>query len=296
MKDGSFLEKVTSESTSISLLGRGDGVEIILQTVFKGKLFYLYPSDNNHTMEFFYILNGKMKGEIEGEKVTLGPNDYFSGQGIKEPVHFVAEDEVTYLWVITEPTFHYISKDIKALRDIIVNVEKKDRYTFMHSERVANYSVKVAKELKLPKSQLEELYLAAELHDIGKYKIPSEILNKPSKLTKEEFNVIKKHPEDGADMVKNTNYENIAKVIEQHHERLDGSGYPSGIKEHDILLPSKIIAICDTFDAMTEDRTYRKAFSAQYAMDEIKRLAGTHFDPELVNVFEKILREEGKIE
>ena len=124
---------------------------------------------------------------------------------------------------------------------------------------------------------------------------PIEILNKPGKLTKEEFEIIKKHPSDGADLVLETTYNYLAPIIEQHHERLDGSGYPRGLKGHEILLEAKIIAVTDTFDAMTEDRAYRKAFTPQYAMDELKRLSGSHYDPEIVDALESILKEEGTL-
>ncbi|WP_419883185.1 HD domain-containing phosphohydrolase [Peribacillus sp. B-H-3] len=268
----------------------------MMQTIYKDKLFYLYPSDKTNVVEFIYILNGTMESEINNQKEQLGPNDSFSAKGLGGPIYFVAKTDVTFLWIITEPTFHYISEDIKLLRKMVNDVESRDMYTFMHSERVADYSVRIAKKLNLNTEDLQSLFFAAELHDIGKINIPIEILNKPGKLTKEEFDVIKKHPGDGADMVMKTSYKHLAKIIEQHHERLNGSGYPHGLKGDDILLQAKIIAVSDTFDAMTEDRAYRKAHTAQYAMDEIKSMAGTHYEPEIVDALEKVLIEEGKIE
>ena len=203
---------------------------------------------------------------------------------------------MSYLWIITEPTFHYISEDIKKLREVILNFESRDKYTFNHSERVAKYSVKIASKLNFSKSQMKELYLAAELHDIGKVNIPLDILHKPSKLTNEEYDIIKKHSKDGADLVSETSYKYLADIIEQHHERLNGSGYPNALKEDEILLLAKIIGVADTFDAMTEDRAYRKAFSAQFAIDEIKGLTGIHYDSNVVEALETVLKEEGKIE
>ncbi|MFD0050582.1 HD domain-containing phosphohydrolase [Actinomycetes bacterium NPDC127524] len=296
IKKGSYLEKVKNNSTELSLLEQGDGVEIMLQSIKKDKMFYLYPSDNPEVMEFIYILSGDIELDEDGIKVPLGPKDSYSAQGLEKVVYFEAKTDVTYLWVITEPAFYEVSSDIANLRKIINDAENRDPYTFKHSERVAQYSVKIAKVLNMQNKQLKMLYLAAELHDIGKINIPIEILNKPGKLTKEEFDVIKKHPGDGAEMVMKTSYKHLAKIIEQHHERLNGSGYPHGLKGDDILLQAKIIAVSDTFDAMTEDRAYRKAHSAQYAIDEIKSMAGTHYEPEIVDALEKVLIEEGKIE
>jgi putative nucleotidyltransferase with HDIG domain len=294
-KKGSSLEKVLFDRNEISLLSRGDGVEVLIQTIEKDRLFYVYPAENPNVLEFYFILSGEIVCELNEEKIVMGPQDYFSAKGISEPVHFTVLENVTFLWVITEQTFVHISNDISSLMEIVNKVEEKDRYTYMHSDRVANYSIKIAKKLKLNTQHLENLNMASLLHDIGKVHVPEEILKKPTKLTTEEFSIIKKHPSDGAEMIRGTFYEDLAPIIEQHHERLNGSGYPHGLKGDEILLEARIIAVSDTFDAMTEDRVYRKANDAKYALDEIKRCSGTLYDPEVVEAFEKVLKEEGKI-
>ncbi|MBN8210176.1 HD domain-containing protein [Bacillus sp. NTK071] len=294
-KKGTSLETVKNDNNEISLLSHGDGVEILLQSISADKMFYVYPSDNLDVMEFFYILSGQMFCELDGERIELGPQDYYSAKNLKAPIHFKTLTNVKYIWIVTEQTFLYLSNDISALRDIVKSVEKKDRYTYLHSDRVAEYAVKIAKKLNLKKVQLNTLTNASLLHDIGKINVPEEILNKPGHLTNEEFAEIKKHPKDGAEMVKGTYYEELAPIIEQHHERLNGSGYPSGLKEEEILLEARIIAVSDTFDAMTEDRAYRKAMSAEVAIDELRRLSGSHYDHDVVNAFEQVLREEGRI-
>ncbi|WP_042459967.1 HD-GYP domain-containing protein [Neobacillus dielmonensis] len=295
-KKGVFLETVKFENNlELSLLSRGNGVEIIQQTIEEGKLFYVYPSENASSLEFYYILSGQVICELDTEKLTLGPEDYFSVRGLNNPIYFTALSKVTLLCVFTEPTFVHISKDISALKEITKQVELKDRYTYKHSDRVAEYSVKIAKKLKLGKEQLENLAVAAVLHDIGKIHVPSEVLTKPGKLTDEEFELIKKHPGDGAEMVRDSFYKELAPIIEQHHERLNGSGYPHGLSGEEILLEARIIAVSDTFDAMTEDRAYRKAFKEQIALNELRRLAGSHYDKEVVMAFEQILKEEGRI-
>ena len=294
-KKGTFLERVKYDDSEISLLSRGEGVEILTQSIEKDKLFYIYPSDNPSVFEFYQILAGEVVCEIDNEKLVLGIGDYFTSQGIAEPVHFKVVSEVTLLWVITEPTFSLISNEMSSLMEVVKLVEKKDRYTFMHSDRVANYAAKIAKKMKLNLLQLENLSLAAYLHDIGKINVPEEILNKTSRLTDEEFTIIKKHPVDGAEMVKNTYFKDIAPIIEQHHERLNGSGYPNSLKGDEILLEARIIAVSDTFDAMTEERVYRKALNSKFALDELKSLVNTHFDQAVVSALEEVLIEEGLI-
>nr|WP_207789137.1 HD domain-containing phosphohydrolase [Neobacillus terrae] len=289
------MEQVTFDHYDISLLARGDGSEIMIQSITKDNLFYMYPADNPNVMEFVYILQGEVICELDGEKVCLGPHDYFTSTNIKEPIHFTVLEDVVYLWVITEPTFYQLSDSITRLKEIVDKVEEKDRYTFKHSERVSEYAVKIAKKLMLSKEKLENLYIASLLHDIGKINTPEEILTKPGKLTDDEFAVIKLHPSDGAEMVKGLYYEGVAGIIEQHHERLNGSGYPHGLKGDEILLEARIIAVSDTFDAMTEDRAYRKAFNMQFAVDELTRLVNTHYDKEVVEAFVEVLKEEGRI-
>ncbi|WEG12946.1 HD domain-containing protein [Pullulanibacillus sp. KACC 23026] len=293
-RKGSFLDQVKYDFNEIRLLSRGGNVEVLTQTIEKDKLFYVYPSESDHVFEFYFIVSGKVLCELDDEKIELNAQDYFSSKGIKAPVYFKALTEVTLLWVITEPTFIHMSEDISSFMELVKQVEKKDPYTELHSDRVANYAVKVARKMRLNPKQVDNLILASYLHDIGKMNVPEEILNKPSSLTLEEFDLIKKHPREGAQMLKGT-YDNLVPIIDQHHERLNGTGYPDGLKGDAICLEARIIAVCDTFDAMTEDRAYRKAFSAQYAMNELKRLSGIHYDAAVVDAFELVLKEEGKI-
>ncbi|MEH7886379.1 HD domain-containing phosphohydrolase [Bacillus sp. JJ1609] len=292
---GTNIEEFQAEHFSISLLGRGGGSEVMVQTIVKDTLFYVYPSENPDVMEFFYILEGELECELDGEKIKLGAHDYYSAMNIEKPIHFKTLTDVRYLWVITEPTFYQLSESIQRLKNIVNEVEQKDPYTYKHSERVSQYAMKIAKKLKLSKETLENLYISSILHDIGKIHTPVEILNKPGKLTDEEFSAIKRHPIDGAQMVKDLYYEGIAAIIEQHHERLNGSGYPYGLKEEEITLEARIIAVSDSFDAMTEDRAYRKAFTAEYALNELRRLVDTHYDREVVAALEEVLKEEGHV-
>jgi len=174
----------------------------------------------------------------------------------------------------------------ETLNAIIKTLEAKDKYTHGHSHRVAQYALLIAKKLSLSEDQLIEIELAALLHDIGKISTPDKILNKPGKLTPEEFEIIKEHPMQSFEILSQVSHLNqIAKWVRAHQERIDGYGYPDGLRGEEIPLEARIITVADAFDAMTSDRPYRKALSIQYAYDELKRCAGTQFDLKIVDIF-----------
>ncbi|QWU16060.1 HD domain-containing protein [Paenibacillus sophorae] len=291
--EGHSIAQEHEGSSNYFLLAKGDGSEVILQTIQQDKLFYVYPGEEADTMEFFYILEGQCSYKGDNENIVLGQGDYFYTHYLQEAVYFSTLTELKLLWHTTKPAFHLISHRIRKLENIIKRVEEKDNYTFKHSGRVQKYCLMIARMIKIPKDNLEDLYFAAAFHDIGKIHTPEEILNKTGRLTEEEFEIVKRHCYDGYVMVKDLYYNNICLIILQHHERLDGSGYPYGIKEEEILLEAKIIGIADTFDAMTSDRPYRKGLPPEIAMDELKRLSGIHYDGGLVQLFEQALIADG---
>jgi len=175
---------------------------------------------------------------------------------------------------------------ISTVKALAQTIEAKDPYTKGHSERVTEYSVLIAKALNLPDDVVDKVRLAGLLHDIGKIGIHDNILLKPGKLTDDEFFEIQKHPEIGEEILRYIeDMREILPGIRNHHERLDGHGYPDGLDDSKIPLLGRIIAVADAFDAMTSDRPYRKALSVDKAMQELKEFAGSQFDPKLVNVF-----------
>lgn len=200
--------------------------------------------------------------------------------------------------VVTNATLISMADEIKRLKEkhkktcemaartILYALDLKDHYTFGHSVRVAYFSVITGEELNLSGEELYDLELAALFHDIGKIGTPNELLNKPKHLFPEEFEVMKKHPEESYKILKQFKYfEKIALYAKHHHERYDGRGYPDQLKGECIPLISRIILIADTFDAMTSSRTYRKRLPRQVAFDELRQFSGTQFDPNLVDIF-----------
>lgn len=167
-------------------------------------------------------------------------------------------------------------------------IDAKDPYTYGHSKRVSEIAIKIAKEIELPPETVNWLRLAALLHDIGKIGTPEDILHKVEKLSPDELSRIKEHPLVGAKMIGHIQrLKEIALWICHHHEKYDGSGYPAGIKGDKIPLASRIISIADTFDALTSDRPYRKAFTKEEAIGIMRETSGMHFDPVLFEYFEK---------
>lgn len=174
----------------------------------------------------------------------------------------------------------------KTIKSISSALDAKDPYTHGHSLRVTLYSLILAKELNLDDKMLEEIELAGLLHDIGKIAIPQSILCKPGKLTDEEFAIMKSHPENSEKLISSIKkLAGISNWLKSHHEKWDGTGYPGHLKGEEIPLSARIIALADTYDAMTSTRSYRKALEHEVAIEEIKRCSGTQFDPKLAELF-----------
>jgi HD-GYP domain-containing protein (c-di-GMP phosphodiesterase class II) len=167
---------------------------------------------------------------------------------------------------------------------------EKSIETKEHTDRIHEFAINLGKSIKLPSSQSDELSLLASLHDIGKVAIPEALLLKKGKLTEKEWTLIKRHPEIGSNIAQSSpQISHIAKSILSCHENWDGSGYPMGLKGQEIPILSRIILIVDAYDVMTSGRTYKPAMSKEDAIVELKRCAGTQFDPELVDKAIEIL-------
>lgn len=175
---------------------------------------------------------------------------------------------------------------LETLQTMSQLVEVNDPYTAGHSKRVTELAVEIAREMGLDSGQLETLRIAGYLHDLGKVGIPGTVLNKPSRLTRSEWVMIRHHPEISAQASRNVAaFKDAVPVIRFHHESWDGSGYPDGIKGEEIPLLARILAVADTYDAMTSERPYRKALTNQQAIEELVNCSGSRLDPHVVQVF-----------
>ena len=175
---------------------------------------------------------------------------------------------------------------LNTIKALAVSIDQRDHYTSCHSENVARYAVAIAKEMDLPEGQIEKIEHAAQLHDIGKIGIRDYILSKPGKLTPSEWDEIRSHSKRGAEILKPLEFlDGIIDIVKEHHERCDGKGYPNGLKEKNIKIGARIMAVADSFDAMTSERPYRPAMPRKEAIEEIKRASGIMYAPKIVDAF-----------
>ena len=172
---------------------------------------------------------------------------------------------------------------LSTVKSLASAIDAKDEYTRHHSTRVTDFTLKIAGTMGFSEKEAGDLELAALLHDVGKIAVPENILNKPGKLSDQEFALIKEHPSRGESILKPViELKEIARVVRAHHEHYDGTGYPDGLKGREIPLGARIMAVADAYDSITSERPYRKAASHRYAVKEIIRCSGTQFDPEVV--------------
>ena len=180
----------------------------------------------------------------------------------------------------------------QSIETIASTVEARDPYTAGHQRRVGQLATAIAQEMGLPEDQVRGIHFAAIIHDLGKILIPTEILSKPGKITNLEYRLIQAHSQDGYDILKDVKYPwPIADIILQHHEKLDGSGYPQGLKGGQILLESRILTVADVVEAMSSHRPYRPGLGIEAALEDIERNRGVLFDPQVVDACIKLFRE-----
>jgi response regulator RpfG family c-di-GMP phosphodiesterase len=180
-----------------------------------------------------------------------------------------------------------------TLKALTAALETRDSETHGHSERVVSYSLRLGREYGLSRDELKALEFGSLLHDIGKIGVPDSILRKPAKLTEEEWVRMREHPMHGQQILRGIEFlKGAARVVAQHHEKWDGSGYPLGLREEDIDVCARIFSVADAFDAITSDRVYRQGKSYEAAAKELDEWAGKQFDPQVVTAFHSVPRED----
>jgi putative nucleotidyltransferase with HDIG domain len=231
------------------------------------------------------ISDGEYHLEIERERGKLFPEL----ESLMTSTNRMAEDIRRHIESVEERNIA-LDEKYKEVINLLNNVvEMNDQYTYHHSSQVSEYALALGKTIGF--EDLENLALAAKLHDIGKVAIPTEILNKPSRLTEEEYKIIKTHSKWGYDLLSRSKIFHEARMgVLYHHERYDGLGYPMGLKGEDIPMMAQIITVADAFEAMTSDRSYRKAMSKEKAMKILIQDKGKMFNPDLVDVFVEMIK------
>ncbi len=288
-------DRVDKRSTALELLAVSGAVEVTRQRIEAGKYFNLYDAEEWSGFEFMYVLSGVLVLKDEaGEKDTpIIAGDYFYHHGLAKKAYFHVESDVELLIVCTPPSFHLTRDDMQEMMALARSVEEKDPTTEGHCSRIERLSILTGERLGLSGEQLVALSYGAYLHDIGKVKVPDEILTKAAGLTDDEWREMVKHPDHGAEMMGEKDYlGGAAEMVRAHHERYDGTGYPHGLKGEEIPIGARVIAVVDAFDAITSVRPYQKAQAKRDAIRELRRSAGSHFDPRVVRAFIRTIGDE----
>jgi putative nucleotidyltransferase with HDIG domain len=231
-----------------------------------------------------------VKKLAEGTRQLAGENfDYRVAVRSRDEIGELADSFNKMAASLSESRQRLRNYFFKVTQSLVRALEAKDAYTQGHSERVADLARRISLELGQSAEKAELIWYVAELHDIGKLVIQEAILNKKDKLSPEEWKTLQEHPVTGAKILESVLDEELLRVIRSHHERVDGNGYPDGLKGDEIDLPSQIVSIADAYDAMTSVRSYRKPLTTEDAIREIRRASGVQFRPDVVNAFLKVI-------
>jgi len=270
-----ILRQTIPNSATLARIG-GDEYAIILESASKEEINKLYDTIlqafddyNQHNREFYLSVSLGMAKSTRDQT----PFDVLKR----------ADDEM-----YSQKLRKGQSAKSQIIQTLLETLKTRDYYTKTHGSRMLEHVTKLSKKLGLPPSKINHMQTLAEVHDVGKIGIPDAILLKPDTLTAKEWKLMKTHPEKGYRIALNSpELAAISEFILKHHEHYDGSGYPLGIKGEDIPIESRILLVCDAFDAMTSDRHYRKAMPVDDAIDELLKHRGSQFDPTIVNLFVK---------
>jgi len=274
----SEIKKILPDTIRIMLTGYAD-VDIAVKAINEGEVyrFVTKPWNNNELLST--VKQGIEYYNLQKELERLNKLIQSQNTELKE-WNFKLEQKVA------DQTKHIRDLFLDAIKSLAFALEAKDKYTEGHSRRVTEYSTSICEKMSLAKEHIEDIKLGSLLHDIGKIGIKESVLDKKEKLTKEEYDHIKTHVLIGEKIlmpiIKN---DTVIRIVRYHHERIDGSGYPDGLKGTVIPLEARIVAVADAYDALLSERPYRKATDSINAIKELKKYSGTHFDFEIVKIF-----------
>lgn len=291
MKKDNYLARINRSSASLGLLANIGDTDFMIYDIGVNNPTWIEPGEAG-MVEFFYVLEGSLTLNDGENEIPLEQYDSFYCSDIKKTITAKTSTGTRLLYITSKPVFSYLYGYMGDLKDLLEKSEEKDMYTYNHGKRVMEYSVKLSEKMGLPSELADKISVSSVFHDIGKCYVPDGILNKPASLSREEYRYIMKHPIHGRDLVEGKFGSDIAEIVEQHHERVDGSGYPFGLTGDEIRLEAKIIAVADSYDAMTTDRPYRKGMPPAEAAKELKRCAGKMYDRKVVNSMLEILKDE----
>ncbi|MFJ7827271.1 HD-GYP domain-containing protein [Psychrobacillus sp. NPDC096623] len=290
------LPRVFTDQSVTTYLGRAENISYSLYTLLPNTTTWVYNNSNNLAdfVERYTILTGDLEIDSEGKKSILHRGDVINVRKCSGVVTCNAESHVEILFEMTSTLFERNFTEREIIQLDAKRIQEVDGYTYHHCSRIRDYSIELWKRMRPGSQGVAILSMGSYFHDIGKLAIPLEILNKPGKLTDDEWKIIKMHTTLGAEMMRNHEIERIRKaafIVEEHHERYDGKGYPYGLIGNEISIEASIVSVVDAFDAMTTNRVYRGAMTIEDAIQEMKDGKGTQFHPEVVDEFLAMLEE-----
>ncbi|MEW5825854.1 MAG: HD-GYP domain-containing protein [Candidatus Bipolaricaulota bacterium] len=280
-------------STFAELLAQHRAIEVTRHHIAAGKHFYLDEAKEWSGFEFIYVIRGALSLSSGESATPLGPGDFLFHRGLPERAYFRVEQDLDLLMVSSPPSFHLVKDEIQEMMALARSVEEKDEATEGHCHRIERLAIRTGERMGLPGQRLIDLSYGAYLHDIGKVRVPDEILNKAGRLTDAEWIEMRRHPEYGAQMLAEKGFlRAAAEIVICHHENFDGTGYPRGLRGEEIPIEARIISVVDTYDAMTSERPYQVASAKEKAVQELRLNAGTQFDPRVVRAFLSVIGQE----
>ncbi|MEA1963613.1 MAG: response regulator [Candidatus Aerophobetes bacterium] len=272
---------------------------VLMDIVLKGKMDGIEAAEqirNGFNIPVVYLTAYADESILQRAKITE-PFGYILKPFGEKELHTTVEIAL-YKYKVEEKlkqSSEKLQNTIKAtVRSLALMGERRDPYTAGHQQRVTQLACAIAREMHLSEDKFKGIHTAAVIHDIGKGGIPAEILSKPSRLTKIELDMVKTHPQAGYEILKTIEFPgSVAQIVLQHHERMDGSGYPQGLSGNNILLEARILGVADVVEAMSSRRPYREALGIDKALEEISKNKGILYDPQVVDACLKLFTRRG---
>lgn len=250
----------SGENKQLRLVMKRPGFEVMRQSIDATAVVWVAPAEDPNLQEFFYVLSGSLSLRVDGREEILHQGDCFCVSGINAdlPLRMLSDTELLY--ICDMPVFEGLDRFHAEMDDLVRTIDAKDHYTLQHSRNVMRYCVDLYSLFPESERQIsmDDLVVASMFHDVGKCAIPDAVLLKNGRYLPEEYEIMKRHPIESANYLRPRFGERIAEIVLRHHERLDGSGYPDGLRGDALRIETNIIAVADSFDAMTSQRSYNR--------------------------------------
>ncbi len=290
--DGSYDESATAHGkVLLTKLFAGNELEVLRYEFAEGFFHFRTPLLENG-VKSYQLISGQI--EILPSREIMNVGDIVLLKYGDDVVYMHTPGAVMLVHAYRADAYNTTLDQFASTYVVMDRIQEKDNYTNEHNNRVYEMTRKIAMRMGFSGNSLRCMLNAARFHDVGKINLPDEILNKPGPLTPEEYATVKGHVLDGRELIRVEGAEEVRAIIVLHHERLDGSGYPYGLKGDDIPTEGRILAVLDSFDAMTTDRIYKKGKTVREAIAELYSMVDVQFDRRILDMLVNVLKEEGR--